>query len=150
MISRKSLAIYIMMVVFCAQVYLVPQAFAAPVVHSSVSAITSRASTVSRASSSSYQLINASSLVGKALSITSGMTYVIDLTQPGSSMIDLIGNLKNGGTIYIVSTNPLIKNVTIFANNVFNKQNALLTTVLPSGGLAGISGDLPQFQRTVI
>ena len=52
----------------------------------------------------------------------------------------LTGNLTNYGSLYAVSTNPHNTTAYISAANIFNQQGALLTTVLPTAGLPGISG----------
>ncbi len=89
---------------------------------------------------SQTEIVNSASLRGRSLLVTNGITYIIDLTKLGSNVIDLSGNLINGGTIYVVSTNPKITSVTIDANNILNGKGAVITTLLPASGLTGISG----------
>jgi fibronectin-binding autotransporter adhesin len=58
--------------------------------------------------------------------------------------LNLTGNLVNSGTLYAVSTNPGVTTANIGANAITNNVGALLTSVLPQGGLAGFSGAIAQ------
>ena len=68
------------------------------------------------------------------LTIPQGVT-VIDK----AASLNLAGNLSNAGQLYAVSNNPAVTNASISAVNILNQQGALLTSVLPTGGLAGFS-----------
>lgn len=71
-----------------------------------------------------------------SLAIPGGVTAIHDFARTAGTL-NLIGNLTNNGTFFGVSTNPATHTANISAANIFNNANALLTTVLPSGGLAG-------------
>lgn len=83
-----------------------------------------------------YQVINGSSSM-QSLSVGSGSTGVLDISHDG--VFTLPGNLSNAGVIYVVSTNPSVRTATISATNIFNANGAVITSVLPSQGLSGIS-----------
>ena len=81
------------------------------------------------------------------LSLASGQTEIIDVST--SPVLHLSGNLNNQGTIYLVSTNPLVTNVSLSAQNIFEGAGALLTTVLPSGGLPGYDSAINDLSLTL-
>jgi hypothetical protein len=58
--------------------------------------------------------------------------------------------LNNQGTIYLVSTNPLEQRVSISAQNISDGAGALITTVLPSGGLPGYSNAINNLSLTLV
>ncbi len=72
-----------------------------------------------------------------SLTNTKGSDLVLDFGQ--NSVLNISGNLSNFGTIYAISTNPKVSTATINAANVFNQPGGLITTVIPSSGLAGVS-----------
>src|SRR4030095_6591641 len=85
-----------------------------------------------------------------SLNLTPDLTSVLhDLVIPRhvsvvqdfgiNSSLDLGGNLTNSGRFYAVSSNSNATNAIINANNIFNNSGAILSSVLPSGGLAGYS-----------
>lgn len=83
------------------------------------------------------QHFSAESLQGVTnLSVSQGAVAVIDFSTAGS--VSLAGNLTNSGSIYAVSNTP---GTTASFNslNIFNNSGALLTSVLPSGGISGYS-----------
>jgi len=51
----------------------------------------------------------------------------------------LPGEFTNSGTIYAVTSNASLPAANIAANNIYNQSGGLLTTVLPTGGIAGLS-----------
>lgn len=65
------------------------------------------------------------------------------------SALNLTGNLVNSGTFYAVSTNSAITNAVLNAANLTNNQGALLTSVLPTGGLAGFVGAISNLSLTL-
>src|SRR5215470_53890 len=82
------------------------------------------------------------------LNLTPAMTNVLEgLVIPNrvtvvndfglGSSLNISGNLTNSGKFYAVSSNSAVTNAIINANNIFNNQGALLTSVLPAGGLSG-------------
>lgn len=81
------------------------------------------------------------------MSFAQGSTTIIDFaTKPVWS---IAGDLKNLGTVYAISTNPLVNMATISARNIFNGPGATITTVLPDGGLPGISGAIGNLSLTL-
>src|SRR6185369_10849840 len=91
------------------------------------------------ASTRGMTVVYPSAVSAQSLTIQSGSTYVIDFTRPSTSTINLIGNFTNAGIVYVVTTNPALTSATISASNIFNLHGALLTTVLPVGGLPGFT-----------
>ena len=74
------------------------------------------------------------------LVIPQGVTAINKLVT--SANLTLAGNLINAGTFYVASTNPAITTAMINAANISNSSGALLSSLLPSGGLPGITGAL--------
>lgn len=63
-------------------------------------------------------------------------TNVIDFGKNGGTLV-LKGDLINSGTLYAISTNPAISTAIFSAANVYNHTGAIISTVVPSGGLPG-------------
>ncbi|MBX9685855.1 MAG: hypothetical protein K2X27_04080, partial [Candidatus Obscuribacterales bacterium] len=101
---------------------------------------TATTTATSISSSKAVQTINSSTLQGQSLAVPSGSTYVINVNS--TSPVNLSGNFSNSGTIYLVSSNSAVHTANISATNIFNQQGALLTTVLPVGGIAGFMSQL--------
>src|SRR5262249_37828039 len=80
-------------------------------------------------------LSQTSSSITSRLSLRTRQTEIIDVSS--TSVLNLNGNLNNRGTIYLVSTNPAVRSVSISAQTIINGAGARITSVLPSGGLAG-------------
>lgn len=72
--------------------------------------------------------------------IPQGVTAIDRITNSGT--FNFAGNIANAGSMYAVSTNNAINNATINAVNIANLPGGLISTVLPAGGLAGITGAL--------
>lgn len=62
---------------------------------------------------------------------------VIAVSDAAAGPLSISGNLTNSGSLYALSTNSAITSAVISASNIFNSQGALLTSILPSGGLTG-------------
>ncbi|MBX9685746.1 MAG: hypothetical protein K2X27_03530, partial [Candidatus Obscuribacterales bacterium] len=75
---------------------------------------------------------------GTDLTVNAGSTLIIDFGQ--SNTLNLTGNLTNHGTIYAVSSNPQVTTANFSSANLYNTQGALLTSVIPNGGIPGWSG----------
>lgn len=57
--------------------------------------------------------------------------------------LNITGNLTNAGNFYAYSTNAAVTNAIINANNIFNAQGAVLSSILPSSlGIATAVGQL--------
>ncbi len=93
-------------------------------------------------SASSTKVLSASEISG-SLSVDDKHIVVIDLGSQSS--INLSGNLTNAGSIYAISTNPAVTSGTISAANIVNFAGGTISTVLPSGGIPGISNALANF-----
>ncbi len=68
------------------------------------------------------------------LHIPTGVTVISDAA---AGPLNISGNLTNSGALYAISTNTAYTSALISASNIFNTQGALLTSILPTGGLAG-------------
>ncbi len=79
--------------------------------------------------------------------IPQGVTAVKDFAK--GSTLNLVGNLTNAGTFYAVSTNPAVSTAVINAANIYNQQGALLTSVLPAGGLLGMTNVIASLNLTL-
>ncbi|HEY9870794.1 MAG TPA: hypothetical protein V6D08_16640, partial [Candidatus Obscuribacterales bacterium] len=73
----------------------------------------------------------------ESLLVPAGVTAVHDFGADRT--FNLAGNLTNAGALYAISSNPQVDTARIVANNIFNQQNAVLSSVLPAGGLAGFN-----------
>lgn len=62
---------------------------------------------------------------------------------------NLSGNFNNSGEFYAVSTSQSVTNAVIGAANLTNNTGALLTSVLPHTGLAGITGAISNLSLTL-
>src|SRR5207302_8810467 len=84
--------------------------------------------------------VGGSAILQQAASLSSihvphGVSVVRDFA--GSSLLGLADGLTNSGNFYAVSTSKQFNTATIVANQISNTGGALLTTVLPQGGLSG-------------
>jgi len=65
----------------------------------------------------------------QGLTVAAGAAQVLDLST--TPILNLTGDLKNHGILYVISTNPLVSNVTLQAQNIFNSSGVIITAVLP-------------------
>lgn len=72
------------------------------------------------------------------LVVPTGVSVIHNFAQ--TDALVLPGNLTNSGNYYAVSSNPQVVNASISAANIVNQSGALITSVLPSGGLPWFSG----------
>jgi hypothetical protein len=82
-----------------------------------------------------------------SLLIPQGVTAIHDFGQAGN--LSVLGNLTNSGTLYAISTNPNITAGTFNAANIFNNQSALLSSMLPTGGLQGFNSAISSLSLTL-
>ncbi len=87
------------------------------------------------------QLQNASSL-----KVAAGATAVIDFSA--YSNLSLAGDITNSGSIFAFSSNPNVSGANFGANNIFNIQGGLFSTVLPTTLTGGLNA-LPQFNLSL-
>lgn len=79
-----------------------------------------------------------SSILSAAGSITNSQTLVIDISKlatPGT--VSFAGSFNNAGNVYLVSSSNSYTTATLSAAQIYNHPGALITTILPQGGLAG-------------
>src|SRR5258708_6451450 len=80
-------------------------------------------------------------IAGGAAHQSAGQAHSFNMDLRSTAATTTAGRmLTNAGNLYAVSTNPQMSNVTISATNIVTQAGALLTSVLPAGGLSGISG----------
>ncbi len=79
--------------------------------------------------------------------VSSAATNILDFSK--SSTLTIPGNLLNHGTIYALSTNPAITSGTISANNIYNYPGAIISSILPAGGIAGYANAVSGFSFTL-
>lgn len=70
-----------------------------------------------------------------SLVIPKGVSAITNVAN--SSGLSISGNLLNAGSLLAVSDNAAVKTAQISANNIYNNPNALISTVVPQGGVAG-------------
>src|SRR5262249_54945136 len=100
---------------------------------------------------------------GKAVGGTVDLSSVANLVSLGvpknvsvirdfgtGSNLALTGNLFNAGSIIAVSTNASIDNALISANNIRNASGGLITSVLPAGGVSGMTGAITNLSLSLI
>lgn len=108
------------------------------------------ASQVVASGTQSIQLGALGNAVGGSFAMTSALTQQISsMVVPASvtaihdfgavAALNLSGNLTNAGNFYALSSNAAVTSASITAANIFNQAGALLTSVLPSGGLPGFT-----------
>ena len=76
-----------------------------------------------------------------SLVINPQQTAVIDFGSLTNGLT-LPGNLTNSGSIYAFSSNPNVTVGSINANNIYNNAGALITSILPTAGIPGLSLNL--------
>lgn len=74
------------------------------------------------------------------LVVPQGVTAIHDFGV--GAPLNLSGTLTNAGTIYALSSNESVNSAAIASTNIVNQQGALITSVLPTAGLAGYSSAL--------
>lgn len=77
-----------------------------------------------------------------------GVTAVHDFASRGK--LDFAGSFVNAGTFYAVSSAASPAAAAISAHGVINQAGALLTSILPAGGLPGMSGLSPVLDLRIV
>ena len=95
-------------------------------------------STLGNATGGTFNIGGTFNSYASSITIPTGVTAIQNAAH--NANLVLTGNLINSGSLYGVSTNPSITSMVINAQNIFNMQGGLISTVLPSGGLPGITG----------
>ncbi|GEM_PF-2147000 len=80
------------------------------------------------------------------LVIPHGVTAIFNATN---AALNLSGNLANSGTLYALSTSHSTTTASISAADITNARGALISTVLPAGGLPGFAGALPDLSLSL-
>ena len=88
------------------------------------------------------EIIDAATFQGSSLSVGQGQTVVVDFGNQSS--INLSGNIVNSGSLFAISSNPQVTTASFSALNITNQQGALFSSVLPTGGFAGITSNVSQ------
>ena len=73
------------------------------------------------------------------LNVGSNQAIAIDFGQLGSQGLSLTGNLTNSGTIFAFTSDPNVTVAQFLGQNITNNFGGLITSIMPSGGLAGIN-----------
>jgi hypothetical protein len=73
-----------------------------------------------------------------ALAIPAGVTAIGNFNS--GQVLSMSGNLTNSGKLYALSTNPSVTEAIFTAQNIVNNAGALVSSVLPAGGLSGFAG----------
>lgn len=79
------------------------------------------------------------------LKVDHNKTLAIDFSTLGDRGIVLTGDLLNQGTIFAFSTDPGTKIGSFTANNISNLNTGLITSIMPVGGLPGLTLDASKF-----
>ena len=85
----------------------------------------------------SFQIPTSMSQSLNNLVIPQGVTALQDFGA--ASTLSLLGNFTNSGSFYGYSSNANVTAANISVNNLFNNANAILSTIMPQGGIAGIN-----------
>jgi hypothetical protein len=108
------------------------------------------ASQIVSSGAQSIQLGALGNAVGGSFAMTSALAQqVSSMIVPASvtaihdfgavAALNLSGNLTNAGNFYALSSDAAVTTASITAANIFNQPGALITSVLPSGGLPGFT-----------
>lgn len=81
------------------------------------------------------------------LTVQAGQTVVIDFAS--NANLTLPDTFTNAGTVYLTSSNQNITSGTLTAANIANLSGGVITSVLPTGGIAGMPNLLPSFSFTL-
>lgn len=81
------------------------------------------------------------------LTISPGATAVIDVGNVQSLVLP--GNFDNGGNVYFSSSVPNITGVSVSALTITNQQSGLISTILPTGGIAGFQSAVSSLNLTL-
>lgn len=92
-------------------------------------------STAGNAVSGQFQIVSSMPTSFSQVVVPQGVTGI-----QTTANLNISGNFANYGSFYAVSTNSNQSTAYISANNIFNYQGAILSTMLPSNGLPGITG----------
>ncbi len=65
-----------------------------------------------------------------------GVTAVADAA---SAALNITGNLINAGRLYAITSDPQTSLATISAASIHNRQGAIISSILPGAGLAGVT-----------
>lgn len=95
----------------------------------------------------SAQVTLSSSLALSTLVIPSGVTVSRNFGTAGA--LNVIGNIVDSGSFFAFSTNTQTTTAAISASNIFVQPGGLLTSVLPKGGLSGVSGAIPNLNLSL-
>ncbi len=98
-----------------------------------------------QATSGTFALPSSANLA--SLVVPTGVIGVYDVAN--SSHLNVSGNFVNSGSFYVVSTNHAVNSGVLSALNITNNQGALLSSILPSGGLSGFSNLLSSLNLTL-
>ncbi len=95
-----------------------------------------------------YQIIDASNYLPTGdVTFDQGQHVVIDFSSASSLLFP--GSLTNSGVLYAVSTNPAFDTAAINAANINNQEGAVISTVLPAGGIPGFTNALASLNLTL-
>ncbi|MBY0550804.1 MAG: hypothetical protein K2W95_26235 [Candidatus Obscuribacterales bacterium] len=81
------------------------------------------------------------------LTVQAGQTVVIDFAS--NANLTLPDTFTNAGTVYLTSSNQNITSGTLTAANISNLAGGVITSILPTGGIAGMPNLLPSFSFTL-
>src|SRR5438876_296026 len=94
-----------------------------------------------------FRLSNLSALQISNLVIPQNVTAVQDFGI--NKALNLSGNLTNSGNLYAVSSSNAVTNALINATNIYNRPGALISSILPSDGLSGVTSSVSSLSLTL-
>lgn len=100
-----------------------------------------------RAVGGSLQLSSPLTAQASSILIPQGVTAIRDVGAQGA--LNLAGSLINYGTILGVSSNSAINTAVFAAQSIVNHQGAVLSTIVPQGGLPGMGAMLQSLNLAV-
>ncbi len=100
-----------------------------------------------RATGGTFNLNAELSSMMASLAVPRGVTAIYDAASPQA--FNLAGDLTNSGTLYALSSNPQVTNATLNAANIFNGERALISTVVPTTVLDGITNAVSNLNLTL-
>jgi hypothetical protein len=88
------------------------------------------------ATGGSFNINQSMSSAISSLVVPSNVSAIHDFAN---SSLNVVGNIVNSGNLFAVSTSPATTTAAINATNIMNNQGALISSVLPSNTLMGLT-----------
>lgn len=99
------------------------------------------------ASGGTFNLSYAAKNGASALVIPTGVTAILDAAKLQS--VSVSGALTNSGLLQVISQNSQVNSASISANTITNQQGGVITSIIPTSGIAGYTPALTSVHLTL-